>query len=159
MVTRMEIERKFVVQGLSLSKLKSLKFSWIEQHYLGNCRGVRVRREEGKYTLTVKGEGLRERVEVEKEITEEEYKELLSLCDRGLKKRRYRLGRWEIDLFEGNLKGLVLAEIELKEKEEPLPEFPFPEVTLLEVTDNPAFLNQNLALGKIPPFGNEKFSI
>jgi len=149
-VMGMEIERKFLVKGLTLSELKPWEFSCIEQYYLSNCRGVRLRRENNRYTLTVKGEGLRERVEVEKEITEEEYKELLNLCDRGLKKRRYRVGRWEIDLFEESLNGLILAEIELSEKEEPLPEFPFPGAILLEVTDNPAFLNQNLALGKIP---------
>jgi CYTH domain-containing protein len=147
----MEIERKFVVKGLSLSKLEGLIFSQIEQYYLRNCRGVRLRKENDRFTLTIKGEGLQERVEVEKEIMESEFQELLSLCDRGLKKRRYFAGRWEIDVFEGSLEGLILAEIELEYKEEPPPKFPFPEARLVEVTDNPAFLNQNLALGRIPP--------
>lgn len=147
----LEIERKFLVKGLSLSKLEGKDFFLIEQHYLKNSKGVRIRKEGNKFTLAIKGEGLRERTEVEKEIKEEEFRELLALCDRGLKKTRYFLGRWEIDVFQEPLEGLVLAEIELKEKNEPLPDFPFPEVELIEVTDNPAFLNENLSRGKIPP--------
>ena len=147
----MEIERKFVVQGLSLYALKGHECTRIEQHYLANCRGVRLRREGEKFTLTVKGEGLLERVEVEKEITAPEYEELLSLCDLGLKKARYRVERWQIDVFLGKLKGLILAEIELKRSEEPVPPFPFPGARLIEVTMNPAFLNQNLARGVFPP--------
>lgn len=147
----MEIERKFLVKGLSLSKLEGKNFASIEQHYLKNSHGVRIRKEGNRFTLTIKGEGLRERAEVEKEINEEEYRVLLELCDRGLKKRRFFVGRWEIDVFQGPLEGLVLAEIELREKNETLPDFPFPEVELIEVTDNPAFLNENLSRGKIPP--------
>jgi adenylate cyclase len=145
-----EIERKFLVKGLPLSKLEGRDFSPIEQYYLKNSTGVRIRREGKKYTLTIKGEGLRERTEVEKEISEKEFEELIALCDRGLKKRRYYLGRWEIDVFEGNLEGLILAEIELSKKDEPLPDFPFPEVNLIEVTDNPEYLNENLSRGNFP---------
>lgn len=147
----MEIERKFLVKGLSLSKLEGKDFASIEQHYLKNSQGVRIRKEGDRFTLTIKGEGLRERAEVEKEISEEEFRALLELCDRGLKKRRFFLGRWEIDVFQGPLEGLILAEIELRDKNEPLPDFPFPEAELIEVTDNPAFLNENLSRGKIPP--------
>jgi len=147
----MEIERRFVLLNFDPGNLASLSPRNIEQHYLANCRGVRIRKEENEYVLTIKGEGGPQRIEVEKPLSEEDYLQLLPLCDRGLKKRRYTIGGWQIDLFEGPLQGLVMAEAELKRADEPLPPFPFTGVSLIEVTGLPQFSNQNLALGKIPP--------
>jgi len=59
-------------------------------------------------------------------------------------KRRYRLGRWEIDLFLD--RDLVLAEIELASEDEPvdIPDWLSPYLER-EVTGDPAYVNLNLA--------------
>lgn len=49
---------------------------------------------------------------------------------------------WEIDEFEGGLLGLVLAEIELQNIEQPVE---LPEWVQLEITGNHAWSNSNLA--------------
>ena len=49
---------------------------------------------------------------------------------------------WEIDEFEGGLLGLVLAEIELQNIEQPVE---LPEWAQLEITGNRAWSNSNLA--------------
>lgn len=49
---------------------------------------------------------------------------------------------WEIDEFEGGLLGLVLAEIELQNIEQPVE---LPEWVRLEITGNRAWSNSNLA--------------
>jgi CYTH domain-containing protein len=81
-----EIERKFLVHGLSEEALHAFPGIDLEQHYLSGCQGVRIRKAEGHLILTVKGRGSLDRVEVEKDLTEEEYAVLVPLCDRGLVK-------------------------------------------------------------------------
>lgn len=145
-----EIERKFLVHGVTEDTLAAFPGLDLEQHYLSGCQGVRVRRAGARCILTVKGRGSLDRVEVEKDLTEEEYAVLLPLCDRGLAKRRYRVRRWEVDIFRGTLSGLVLAEIELSQVGEVLPPFPFPDAKIVEVTQDPRFTNSSLAWGAIP---------
>jgi len=145
-----EIERRFLVRGLREDTLAAFPGMELEQHYLSGCQGVRVRKAGARFILTVKGRGSLDRVEVEKDLTEEEYSVLFTLCDRGLAKRRYRVGRWEVDIFKGSLAGLVLAEVELSEVRETLPPFPFSDVEFIEVTQDPRFTNSNLAWGTIP---------
>jgi adenylate cyclase len=62
-----------------------------------------------------------------------------------IEKIRYRLavGRhtWEIDVFEGDNAGLVVAEIELGSEDEA---FDRPEWIGEEVTDDPRYFNSNL---------------
>lgn len=69
--------------------------------------------------------------------------ELLNL--KTLSKTRYEIffgnHLWEIDVFERKLKGLILAEIELKSENE---HFDKPAWLGKEVTDNPAYLNARL---------------
>jgi len=145
-----EIERRFLVRGLKEDALAVFPGMDLEQHYLSGCQGVRVRKAGERFILTIKGRGSLERVEVEKDLTEEEYTVLFTLCDRGLAKRRYRVGRWEVDIFKGALSGLALAEVELSEARETLPPFPFPDAEVIEVTQDPRFTNSNLAWGTIP---------
>ncbi len=54
---------------------------------------------------------------------------------------------WEIDVYAGDLDGLIVAEVEMKsEKETPeIPEWIGP-----ELTGNPAYSNQALALSGLP---------
>jgi len=94
----------------------------ITQVYLNHYPEVRIRFAAfGPTTLTVKtGVGLR-RVEVEKEITKDIAEEMISTIPSSRKtqilKTRYEIGRYEIDIFDDILKGLVIAEVELKEGE------------------------------------------
>ena len=90
-----------------------------------------------------------------KNLTRSEYEyeipvnEALSLIEdfdlKVLKKLRYKieyqLKTWEIDVFEGKLEGLVIAEIELEKEDE---KFEIPEWVGQEVTFDPIYLNANL---------------
>lgn len=146
----MEIERKFLLQGLEPNELADFPHQEIQQHYLAGSLGVRIRRIRDRYELTIKGQGTRCRREITKELTAAEYEELLLLCDRGLVKQRYQVGPWEIDLFGGSLAGLVLAEVELNDPDQELPPFPFSSAQWIEVTQDLRYANTNLAWGRLP---------
>jgi CYTH domain-containing protein len=107
---------------------------------------VRIRQRDRDFLLTVKtGKGLVRR-EVEFSIPSEPGAELMAIAgERRVEKTRYQLGRWEIDLFEGKLAGLVLAELELTGVDEPVPPPPAGIELIREVTLEPTFTNQRLA--------------
>ena len=93
------------------------------------------------------------RFEWEKEIDLKDAKELMILCENGIieKNRFYHnLGNHiiEIDEFLGNNKGLVIAEIELKNKNET---FLKPNYLGIEVTNDKKYYNSSLCLN---PFKN-----
>ena len=122
-----EIERKFLVTSKKI--LKELKGGEkIVQGYLSSVpqRVVRVRVKGEKGFITVKGlpkSGGVERYEWEKEIDVQDALELLDLCEESLiKKTRYNIEYgahiFEIDVFEGKLDGLVIAELELSHEDE-----------------------------------------
>jgi CYTH domain-containing protein len=70
---------------------------------------------------------------------------------------RYADKIWEIDEFHGALEGLILAEVELAMENE---KTSVPSWVGKEVTTNPAYYNQSLALKGQPEKPNEdtKFS-
>ena len=72
---------------------------------------------------------------------------LENYCKQRLIKKRYCLKQgeltWEIDVFEGNLSGLIIAEIELPSIETT---FELPQWIEEEVTMDPNYLNANLIL-------------
>ena len=142
-----EIERKFLVQR-ELWQPKD-EGRHILQSYLCTDpeRTVRIRisQETGYLTIKGKNEGIR-RTEFEYEIPLEDAKELMKLCELPpIEKRRHReqLGGsvWEIDVFEGANKGLVLAEIELPSVDAG---FELPEWAGQEVSDDDRYYNANL---------------
>lgn len=147
-----EIERRFLARIVDPRALAAAPARALEQGYLsGGEPAVRVRRAGDEWVLTVKsGRGMVRR-EVEAPLPAEAGEALLELAGpRRLAKRRHRLGRWEIDVFEGALAGLVLAEIELGAADEPLPPPPAAVALVREVTDDGRFVNQVLA-GLEPP--------
>ena len=89
--------------------------------------------------LTIKGrsvDGGLSRYEFEKEITKDEAENLLKLCRGGvIDKHRYLVKSgehtFEVDEFHGDNEGLLMAEVELKNPDEPFkkPDFIGPEVT------------------------------
>ena len=146
-----EIERKFLVKGDFIGQAKeSLD---IIQGYLSldKARTVRVRIQNKKAFLTIKGKtnasGL-SRFEWEKEIDTKEAKELLKLAiGSSIEKIRYRIpiGNhiFEVDVFSGENKGLILAEVELQSESEA---FEKPKWLGKEVSGDPRYYNANLVL-------------
>lgn len=119
-----EIERKFLVDTNKWSPKDS--GNSIVQGYLSTDkeRVVRVRINEHKAWLTIKGksQGI-SRIEMEYEIPVEDAEVLMNLChDFPIRKKRYvetiHEQKWEIDVFEGENTGLVLAEVELSDENE-----------------------------------------
>ena len=119
----------------------------IEQAYLVSGEPeVRVRRKGDRFLITLKrGTGL-SRSESEAEIDTLLGEDLLAAFpENNISKRRYRIDRWEVDVFREKLEGLVMAEIELARADEPLPAVP-PELELTrEVTGETRYANASLA--------------
>ena len=148
-----EIERKYLVTSLDFLNEYSIK-NEIAQGYLSSNpeRTVRIRIKGNKGFITIKGIGSESgvsRFEWEKEIATEEAKSLLKLCEKGvIEKTRYEVksGKHiiEIDVFHGENKGLILAEIELESENETIlkPNWLGTEVTNDERYYN-AYLSQN----------------
>lgn len=122
-----EIEKKFLVTSDSYKSL-SFKHTRITQGYLSSVpeRVVRIRIKGDTGFITIKGKGNESgasRYEWEKEIPLAEAEELLKICEPGvIDKTRYEVKAgdhiFEIDEFDGENKGLVVAEIELKSEKE-----------------------------------------
>jgi CYTH domain-containing protein len=111
----MEIERKFLVARLP--ELDRARASRIEQGYLvigAEGSEARVRRRDGVCTLTVKsGSGLA-RGETEISITTDQFEALWPVTEgRRIEKTRYVLDdAVELDVYAGELEGLIVAEVE-----------------------------------------------
>lgn len=146
-----EIERKFLVVG----EFKSLAVSstHIAQGYIasGNGRTVRIRIRGDKGYLTIKGPsdkvGLT-RFEWEKEIPLLEAEALMNICEPGIiEKTRWLVpsedGRhtWEVDVFEGDNEGLIMAEIELTSEDDT---FKKPDFIGKEVTGDRRYYNSHM---------------
>jgi adenylate cyclase len=145
----MEVERKFVVPDPP--DLEGTEADEIEQGYLaiGAEGEVRVRRRGDRLLMTAKrGEGLA-RQEAEIELDRDEFDELWPLTEgRRLHKRRHLIPHEgleiEVDVYAGDLAGLVVAEIEFPSEEEARA-FDPPEWLGEEVTGDRRYLNETLA--------------
>lgn len=152
-----EIERKFLIHSEAF-KTQSKTTNRIVQGYLSSVpeRTVRVRIKGEKGYLTIKGKsnesGL-SRMEWEKEIGLNEAEYLLEICEKGvIEKIRYEVEfgnhTIEIDVFEGENNGLIIAEIELQSENET---FDKPEWLGKEVTGDSRYYNAYLSKN---PFKN-----
>ena len=119
----MEIERKFLIPVLP-EKLETYPHRRIEQAYLCTEPVVRIRRSNNDYYMTYKGDGLMAREEYNLPLTEEAYTHLRPKIDGLLiSKTRYLIPlddklTAELDIFEEDLKGLVIVEVEFDSVEE-----------------------------------------
>ena len=121
----LEIERKYLVADTAF--LDGLTGVYFKQGYISAGEGttVRVRIEGERAVITLKG--------MSKGVTRSEYEYEIPFADAEgmleefclgpfIEKTRYTItwrGRaWEVDLFAGENKGLVVAEIELQSEEE-----------------------------------------
>lgn len=126
----MEIERKYLIgKDLIPFSLSSYPSHIIEQAYLCTSPVVRVRKEDDKYYMTYKGQGLMVREEYNLPLTNEAYDHLLKKADGNIiTKTRYLIPLKEnslnkdllieLDVFEGAFEGLYLAEIEFSSEED-----------------------------------------
>lgn len=152
----MEIERKFTLKELP-SDLETYPCHLIEQAYLNTDPVIRIRKEDTSYYLTYKGSGLMAREEYNLPLNETAYYHLLEKADgRIITKKRYVIPlkqyqpeeqndlSIELDVFEGELAPLIIAEIEFPTKEM-AEAFAAPELFLEEVTFDPRYHNSNLS--------------
>lgn len=146
-----EIERKFLVHSLDFIEEAS-QAQKIAQGYLNSApeRTVRIRIKDNKGFITIKGKGDETgttRFEWEKEIDLQEAEALLQLCEAGvIDKTRYLIKKgnhtFEVDVFDGENKGLVVAEIELSDANET---FEKPIWLAKEVTSDEKYYNAYLS--------------
>jgi len=144
-----EIERKFLVKNL---KFKELGYSYkIEQSYIciEDGRVVRVRRCSNHAFLTIKSASVGfSRYEFEYEIPVDDAQKMLeTVCIQPtLKKERYVVifenKKWEIDVFEQENSGLIIAEIELESEDET---FNIPDFIGQEVTNDERYYNSYIS--------------
>jgi adenylate cyclase len=145
----MEVERKFVVT--EPPNLDGTEAEEIDQGYLavGEDGEVRLRRKGERLLLTAKRGGGLSREEAELELDREAFEMLWPLTEgRRLHKRRHVLPHEgleiEVDVYAGELDGLVTAEIEFG-SEEKARAFEPPEWLGQEVTGDHRYLNETLA--------------
>ncbi len=155
-----EIERKFLVRGDGWRE--GATATPIRQGYLHATKAIsiRVRRAGGQAYLTVKGTQVgATRAEYEYGIPVDDAEAMLdALCRRPLieKVRHIVVHRgltWEVDVFEGENAGLIVAEVELDSEDQDvaLPDWIGP-----EVTHDPRYLNVNLAKN---PYSRWSFTV
>ena len=144
-----EIERKFLVIN-DHWKIDADDGTDFKQGYLtqaGSC-SVRVRKEGDKANLNIKSAEIGiQRQEFEYPIPVHEADELLDLfCPRTVSKTRYEVSyagkTWEIDVFEKDNQGLIVAEIELDSPDEA---FELPPWIGDEVSAEARYYNNELA--------------
>ena len=118
----MEIERKYLIKNTP-DNLSDFPCRIMEQGYLNTDPVIRIRKDNDNYELTYKSKGLMLREEYNLPLTKEAYGHLLSKIDgRLIKKRRYMLPLGEgltaeLDIFEGELAPLILAEVEFPDED------------------------------------------
>jgi CYTH domain-containing protein len=149
-----EIERKFLLDSVP-EWVRGQASVEIEQGWLpGSNVRVRLRRERSATGVRLlhtekRGHGA-DRIEREWDVAPADFEALWpATASRRIRKRRWRIAVgarcWEIDEFCD--RSLALAEVELPEADTPvsLPDWLAPRV-VREVTDDPAYLNFNLAV-------------
>jgi adenylate cyclase len=144
-----EIERKYLVSGNEWRTL-GVQVHYAQGYLVSDgYRTVRIRVAGEKAFLTIKGtsKGF-SRPEFEYEIPVEEAIDMFKLCSLPIiEKFRTKIvfdGKtWEVDEFQGENNGLIMAEIELKSEDEP---FTIPSWIGKEVTGDIRYFNSRLSI-------------
>ena len=151
-----EIERKFLVRNdgwkNGITSRTRIKQAYVTAE---DDRSVRIRtRNDETAQLTMKfGTGVLSRDEFEYPIPLKDALEIIAFATGNvIEKTRYTVDfegfTWEIDVFEGAYRGLVIAEVEMaSEKDEPL----LPAWLGREVTGDKRYSNQALATQRLRP--------
>lgn len=152
-----EIERRFLV-GSEGWRDAATRARRLIQGYLAREDGVAVRLRliDDRARLTIKGPGGLVRPEFEYDIPHDDAAAMLdALCaGRRIAKTRHDVPHdgllWEVDVFEGPLAGLVIAEVELPAADHPLT---LPPWAGQEITGDSRYANAVLASADAPPRG------
>ena len=143
-----EIERKYLIKKDDWRELA--KGTVYRQGYLSTVkeRTVRVRTIDDNGYLTIKGITVgATRAEYEYEIPAKDANYMLDeLCEKPIiEKKRYVIDHedltWEIDEFDGENQGLIVAEVELAAEDQKIA---LPDWIGEEVTGDPRYFNSNL---------------
>ena len=155
-----EIERKFRLEG-EPDWISDCDSTRIEQGYLAiegaGGAEVRLRRRDGETLLTVKLGSGEIRTEEEIALEPEQFEALWPLTEgRRVEKVRYLVptesGEIEVDVFEGELAGMITAEMEL-DSEAQSDAFDPPAWLGREVTGDDRYANETLAAHGLPEEG------
>lgn len=150
-----EIERRFLVDGSGWRRGARAP-SHIRQAYLALTpeASIRIRISNGEAaTLTVKSaQAAIERAEFEYAIPVADAEKLMALrTGRVIEKQRHGVAvgeaQWEVDVFGGELSGLVIAELELDHKDRA---FERPQWLGEEITNDGRYANASLAIYGLP---------
>lgn len=141
-----EIEYKYLVDAKKWEAINKPEGELIVQGFIHNSKEcvVRIRIKGTKGFLTIKGETIGiTRKEFEYEIPLKDAEEIIAnFTQKHIRKVRYEipLGKhtWEVDVFEGPLNGLILAELEVSSENE---KFEFPEWVTENVSHDPNYYN------------------
>jgi adenylate cyclase len=145
-----EIERKWLVT--TLPELEGVVADELLQGYIAisaDGTEVRLRRKGNKFFQTVKTDGTLVRSEFEIELSQEQFDQLWATTEgRRIEKTRYvipqREIKIEIDVYKGQLSGLLIAEVEFTSTAESAL-FASPAWFGREVTDDGRYKNKRLA--------------
>ena len=141
-----EIEHKFLVDHNKWELIEKSTPQLIVQGYISKSeeKTVRIRIKGDKGFLTIKGKTVgisRNEYEYEIPVSDAE-KMLTELTDKHIRKLRYEIifrGRtWEVDVFEGHLTGLILAELEVEDEDE---RFDLPDWITSDVSNDKRYYN------------------
>lgn len=150
-----EIERKFLVDHEKWKTADKPEGQKMQQGYIldEQDRTIRLRIAGDIAYLTFKcGKGI-SRHEFEYEVPANEAADLFEqFVKAGLEKTRYKVPHagklWEVDVFEGDNEGLIVAEIELNAEDE---QFELPPWAGAEVSHEGRYYNSSLS---VKPFKN-----
>lgn len=144
-----EIERKFLLKNDEWRSRVQASRTLRQGYLCGNDRAsVRVRVDGDQANLNIKSATLGvERLEFEYAIALEQAEVMLSeLAGQVVEKTRHEVRHhghlWEIDEFAGDNAGLIVAEVELEDAQEP---FERPDWLGDEVSGDPRYYNTELA--------------
>ena len=150
----MEIERKFLTKRIPFD-ITEYSCKQISQAYISFSPTIRIRQSNEDYILTVKGKGHLAREEFELPLTKEDY-DRLSLKTEGTPviKKRYLVPidgglTAEVDIYEGELEGLMTTEVEFPSLEE-AERFVAPDWFGKDVSEEKAYKNTSLSLYGMP---------
>ena len=157
-----EIERKYLVFNKLLPKLES--GTRYIQGYLSFKPLIRFRMIGENVTINIKDikkhGTTRDEWELSKRFSPQEVKKLIKLSQKKpIEKIRYRVKHkglvWEIDVYQGDNKGLITADVELPVRNYQI-EFPDWIDSSREITNNPRYFNINLGENPYKSWGNKK---
>ena len=150
-------ERRFLVDSRNLPELKPTDARLIEDLYIDGGR-LRLRKTtmpggaEPEFKLAKKYAAENPMIGpmTNLYLNAEEYQALSILPGARLRKRRHKVGAFVVDVFEGGLKGLVLAECEATNRMAAMA-FDVPAWCVREVTTEPEFTGWRLAQQQAVP--------